>query len=221
MKLGQDHIGRGQLRPGPDQAEGMPEGPARPRGIGGDFHDHRLHQGERDGFLVPVEPVEGRALHGGGPGVLTLWRFQPSGQVPGIRGLQRGGPAHDPQFILQDQAGDDLRGLGDRSDDGAADDVYGFPVFELRPGADARGIRLVGVFDDEPLHTCAGQFFEPAGGLIGVSGGEQNHTLQNEIQELRAKLQDQEEELGAAREANRQLMSQLNKTAANIISTGN
>jgi chromosome segregation ATPase len=44
--------------------------------------------------------------------------------------------------------------------------------------------------------------------------GEQNHTLQNEIQELQAKLQDQEEELGAAREANRQLMGQLNKTAA-------
>lgn len=43
---------------------------------------------------------------------------------------------------------------------------------------------------------------------------EQNHRLQNEIQELRAKLQDQEEELGAAREANRQLMGQLNKTAA-------
>ena len=43
---------------------------------------------------------------------------------------------------------------------------------------------------------------------------EQNHTLQNEIQELQAKLQDQEEELGAAREANRQLMGQLNKTAA-------
>jgi chromosome segregation ATPase len=43
---------------------------------------------------------------------------------------------------------------------------------------------------------------------------EQNQTLQNEIQELQAKLQDQEEELGAAREANRQLMGQLNKTAA-------
>lgn len=43
---------------------------------------------------------------------------------------------------------------------------------------------------------------------------EQNHTLQNEIQELQAKLQDQAEELGAAREANRQLMGQLNKTAA-------
>jgi predicted RNase H-like nuclease (RuvC/YqgF family) len=43
---------------------------------------------------------------------------------------------------------------------------------------------------------------------------EQNHTLQNEIQELQAKLQDQEEELGAAREANRQLIGQLNKTAA-------
>jgi chromosome segregation ATPase len=44
---------------------------------------------------------------------------------------------------------------------------------------------------------------------------EQNQALQNEIQELQAKLQDQEEELGAAREANRQLMGQLNKTAAN------
>jgi predicted RNase H-like nuclease (RuvC/YqgF family) len=43
---------------------------------------------------------------------------------------------------------------------------------------------------------------------------EQNHTLQNEIQELQAKLQDQVEELGAAREANRQLMGQLNKTEA-------
>jgi chromosome segregation ATPase len=43
---------------------------------------------------------------------------------------------------------------------------------------------------------------------------EQNQTLQNEIQELQAKLQDQEEELGAAREANRQLIGQLNKTAA-------
>lgn len=40
----------------------------------------------------------------------------------------------------------------------------------------------------------------------------QNQTLQNEIQELRAKLQDQEEELGAAREANRQLMGHLNRT---------
>lgn len=40
---------------------------------------------------------------------------------------------------------------------------------------------------------------------------EQNHALQNEIQELRAKLQDREEELGAAREAHRQLMGQLNK----------
>lgn len=43
---------------------------------------------------------------------------------------------------------------------------------------------------------------------------EQNHTLQNEIQELQAKLQDQEEELGAAREVNRQLIGQLNKSAA-------
>lgn len=43
---------------------------------------------------------------------------------------------------------------------------------------------------------------------------EQNQTLQNAIQELQAKLQDQEEELGAAREANRQLMGQLNKSAA-------
>jgi chromosome segregation ATPase len=43
---------------------------------------------------------------------------------------------------------------------------------------------------------------------------EKNQTLQNEIQELGAKLQDQEEELGAAREANRQLMGQLNKTTA-------
>lgn len=43
---------------------------------------------------------------------------------------------------------------------------------------------------------------------------EQNHTLQNEIQELQAKLQGQEEELGAAREANRQLIGQLNKPAA-------
>ncbi|WP_248761320.1 DUF6262 family protein [Pseudarthrobacter sp. SSS035] len=43
---------------------------------------------------------------------------------------------------------------------------------------------------------------------------EQNYILQNEIQELQAKLQDQEEELGAAREANRQLMGQLNKTTA-------
>lgn len=43
---------------------------------------------------------------------------------------------------------------------------------------------------------------------------EQNHALQNEIQELQSKLQDQEEELGAAREANRQLIGQLNKTAA-------
>lgn len=42
---------------------------------------------------------------------------------------------------------------------------------------------------------------------------EQNDTLQNEVQELQAKLQDQEEELGAAREANRQLMGQLNKSA--------
>lgn len=42
---------------------------------------------------------------------------------------------------------------------------------------------------------------------------EQNQILQNEIQELRARLQDQEEELGAAREANRQLIGQLNKTA--------
>lgn len=40
-----------------------------------------------------------------------------------------------------------------------------------------------------------------------------NQTLQNEIQELRAKLQDQEEELGAAREANRQLMGHLNRTS--------
>ena len=38
--------------------------------------------------------------------------------------------------------------------------------------------------------------------------------MQNELQELQAKLQDQEEELGAAREANRQLIGQLNKTAA-------
>ncbi|NWL10449.1 hypothetical protein DM793_03915 [Paenarthrobacter nitroguajacolicus] len=43
---------------------------------------------------------------------------------------------------------------------------------------------------------------------------DQNHTLQNEIQELQAKLQDRDEELGAAREANRQLMGQLNKAAA-------
>ena len=43
---------------------------------------------------------------------------------------------------------------------------------------------------------------------------ERNHELQNEIQELQAKLQDLAEELGAAREANRQLMGQLNKTAA-------
>jgi chromosome segregation ATPase len=43
---------------------------------------------------------------------------------------------------------------------------------------------------------------------------EQNQALQNEIQELQAELQDQEEELGAAREANRQLMGQLNKSAA-------
>jgi predicted RNase H-like nuclease (RuvC/YqgF family) len=49
---------------------------------------------------------------------------------------------------------------------------------------------------------------------------EQNHTLQNEIQELQAKLQDQEEELGAAREANRQLMGQLNKTTANEEASG-
>jgi hypothetical protein len=42
---------------------------------------------------------------------------------------------------------------------------------------------------------------------------EQNHTLQNEIEELRAKMQDQEEELGAAREANRQLIGQLNRPA--------
>ena len=43
---------------------------------------------------------------------------------------------------------------------------------------------------------------------------EQNHILQNEVQELQAKLQDQQDELGAAREANRQLMGQLNRTAA-------
>ena len=43
---------------------------------------------------------------------------------------------------------------------------------------------------------------------------EQNHTLQNEIQELQAKLQEQEEELGAARETNRRLMGELNKSAA-------
>lgn len=42
---------------------------------------------------------------------------------------------------------------------------------------------------------------------------EQNQILQNEIQELHAKLQDQEEELGAAREANRQLMGHLNRTS--------
>ncbi|MDP9987350.1 chromosome segregation ATPase [Arthrobacter oryzae] len=42
---------------------------------------------------------------------------------------------------------------------------------------------------------------------------EQNRILQNEIQELRAKLQDEEEELGAAREANRQLMGHLNRTS--------
>lgn len=42
---------------------------------------------------------------------------------------------------------------------------------------------------------------------------EQNQLLQNEIQELHAKLQDQEEELGAAREANRQLMGHLNRTS--------
>jgi hypothetical protein len=41
------------------------------------------------------------------------------------------------------------------------------------------------------------------------------HFVPSLIQELQAKLQNQEEELGAAREANRQLMSQLNKTAAN------
>jgi hypothetical protein len=41
----------------------------------------------------------------------------------------------------------------------------------------------------------------------------QRHTLQNEIEELRAKMQDQEEELGAAREANRQLIGQLNRPA--------
>ncbi|MEA5456931.1 DUF6262 family protein [Sinomonas sp. JGH33] len=40
---------------------------------------------------------------------------------------------------------------------------------------------------------------------------EQNHALQNEIQELRAKLQDRDEELGAAREAHRQLMGQVNR----------
>lgn len=49
---------------------------------------------------------------------------------------------------------------------------------------------------------------------------EQNHALQNEIQELQAKLQDQEEELGAAREANRQLIGQLNKTGASDGSDG-
>ncbi|KQR64131.1 hypothetical protein ASF98_11540 [Arthrobacter sp. Leaf337] len=43
---------------------------------------------------------------------------------------------------------------------------------------------------------------------------EQNQALRDEIQELQARLQDQEEELGAAREANRQLMGQLNKPAA-------
>lgn len=42
---------------------------------------------------------------------------------------------------------------------------------------------------------------------------EQNQILQNEIQELHAKLQDQEEELGAAREANRQVMGHLNRTS--------
>jgi hypothetical protein len=41
---------------------------------------------------------------------------------------------------------------------------------------------------------------------------EQNHSLHNEIQELRAKLQERDEELGAAREAHRQLMGQLNKS---------
>jgi hypothetical protein len=55
--------------------------------------------------------------------------------------------------------------------------------------------------------------------LLGRSPGhaaleEQNNALQNEIQELQAKLQDQEEEPGAAREANCQLMGQLNKSAA-------
>lgn len=43
---------------------------------------------------------------------------------------------------------------------------------------------------------------------------ERNQALQNDIQELQARLQDQEEELGAAREANRQLMGQLNRTEA-------
>jgi chromosome segregation ATPase len=49
---------------------------------------------------------------------------------------------------------------------------------------------------------------------------EQNRRLQNEIQELQAKLQAQEEDLGAAREANRQLMGQLNKSATSDGSDG-
>jgi hypothetical protein len=106
------------------------EGPARPGRVSGDSH-HGFDQGQRHGFFVPVEPVQGCALYGGVPGMRLSGRFQPARELAGGRCFQRGGAADDPEFTVQNQAGHDLGGPGDRPDDRAADDFDSFPVLEF------------------------------------------------------------------------------------------
>jgi hypothetical protein len=77
------------------------EGPARPGRNGGDFHRHRFDKCQRYRFLVAVEPVEGCALHGRGPGVCATGRLQPACQFPRGCRLQGCGSPDDPQLPVQ------------------------------------------------------------------------------------------------------------------------
>lgn len=92
----------------------MPEGPPGPCGVCRDLNNHGFYEGQRHGFLVPVESVQGRAFHNGRPGVLAHWGLQPACQFPAFSRLQWCGASDDSQLAVQDQAGDDLGGLGNR-----------------------------------------------------------------------------------------------------------
>ena len=65
---GQGDIGRGKLRPGAQYPQGVLEGSAGPRGVGGDLNNYGFHEGQRHGFIVPVEPVQGCAFTMAGHG---------------------------------------------------------------------------------------------------------------------------------------------------------
>lgn len=124
QSLRQDDLAGGEFWPCPEQAECVPERAARPCRVGRDFHDQGFHQRQGDGFLVPVEPVQSRALHGGGPRMRAAGWLEPVCQLQGVGRPQWGGAADHPELAVEDQARHNFRGPGQRSDDRSADVLY-------------------------------------------------------------------------------------------------